>query len=95
MFLIGSAVTAMAAVIVAVKRVPASPVAEPAPVAVAMPAAPAEPIASEAEVFRTRANMMAIAFAARREREAHPRTLKNDAQPSRAIQGRRRASRMN
>jgi cytochrome c-type protein NapB len=41
-----------------------------------MPAPPAEPIASEAQVFRTRLDMMAIAFAARREREAHPRTLR-------------------
>jgi cytochrome c-type protein NapB len=75
-FLLGSAVTAIAAAIVAVKRAPPARVPEPEPVAVAIAAAPAEPIASEAQVFRTRAGMMAIAFAARREREAHPRTLK-------------------
>jgi cytochrome c-type protein NapB len=73
-FLSGSALTAVAAVIVAVERAPPSRDAEPEPVAVAVPAAPAESIA-EAQVFRTRAGMMAIAFATRREREAHPRTL--------------------
>jgi len=75
-FLIGAAVTAMALVIVAVERALPRREAGPEPVGVAMPAAPAEPIAAEAQVFRTRAGMMAIAFAARREREAHPRTLK-------------------
>jgi cytochrome c-type protein NapB len=75
MFLVGSAVTAIAALIVAVRRAPASPAGSPGPVAITIPAAPSEPIASEAEVFRTRAGMTAIPFAARREREAHPRTL--------------------
>lgn len=75
-FVIGSALTAIAAVIVAFERAPERRPAEPEPVAVAMPAAPAESIGAEAQVFRTRAGMMAIAFAARRERQAHPRTLK-------------------
>ena len=74
LFLSGSAVTAIAALIVAVERAPPRRAA-PEPVAVAMPAAPAEPIFSEAQVFRTRVDMMAIASDARREREAHPRTL--------------------
>ena len=76
LFLVAAAVTAMAAVMVAVKRLPVRRAAEPAPVAVALVAAPATPIASEAQVFATRGDMMAIASAARREREAHPRTLK-------------------
>lgn len=76
LFLIVSAVTAMAAVLVAVKRLPARRAAEPAPVGVAILAAPPDPIASEVQVFATRSDMMAIASAAPREREAHPRTLK-------------------
>jgi cytochrome c-type protein NapB len=39
--------------------------------------APTESIGPEAQVFRTRSGMTAITFAARREREAHPRTLKS------------------
>jgi cytochrome c-type protein NapB len=73
---IGSALTAIAAAIVAFERAPKRRPPEPEPAAVAMPAAPAESIAAEAQVFRMRAGMMAIAPAARREREAHPRTLK-------------------
>lgn len=76
LFLIASAVTAMAAVMVAVKRLQTHRASEPVPVTVAILAAPATPIASEAQVFATRGDMMAIASAARREREAHPRTLK-------------------
>jgi cytochrome c-type protein NapB len=76
LFLLGCAGTAVAAVIVAVKRVPAARGPEPEPVAVAILAPPAEPIAAEAQVFRTRPGMMAIEPEARREREAHPRTLK-------------------
>lgn len=74
-FLSGSAVMAIAAVIVAVRQAPARRDAEPAPVVVAMPVAPAAPIAAEAQVFRTTAGMMAIEPEARRERTAHPRTL--------------------
>ncbi|HET9465735.1 MAG TPA: hypothetical protein VFO71_09410 [Gemmatimonadales bacterium] len=75
-FLLGSAVTAIAAVIVAVKRAPAPRDPEPEPVPVTVLAPPREPIASEAQVFRTRPGMMALKPDARRERAAHPRTLK-------------------
>jgi cytochrome c-type protein NapB len=75
-FLLGSAITATAAVIVAVKRAPPGRVPEPEPVAVPVLAPPAEPIAAEAQVFRTRPGMMAIEPGARRQRAAHPRTLK-------------------
>ena len=75
LFLIASAVTAIAAVMVAVKRLPARRAAESAPVAVALLASPGDSIASEAQVFATRGDMLAIASAARRERQAHPRTL--------------------
>ena len=74
-FLLGSAVTATAAVIVAVKRAPAARGPEPEPVPVAVLAPPAEPIAAEAQVFRTRPGMMAIEPEVRRESEAHVRTL--------------------
>jgi len=75
LLLVGSAVAAMAALVVAVERAPARRPPEPAHVAVAVLAAPAESIAAEAQVFRTPPGMMAIAPATRREREAHPRTL--------------------
>jgi nitrate reductase (cytochrome), electron transfer subunit len=75
-FLIGSIVTAVAAMIVAAKRAPTHGRAVPAPLPVSIPVAPAEPIAAEAQVFRTTPGMMAIEPEARREREAHPRTLK-------------------
>ena len=75
-FLLGSAVTAIAAIIVAVKRAPAPREPEPEPVPVAVPAPPAEPIASEAQVFRTSPGMLGIKPEARRERAAHPRNLK-------------------
>lgn len=75
-FLLGAAVTATAAVIVAVTRAPARRAPEPEPVSVAILAPPAEPIAAEAQVFRTRPGMMAIEPETRRQREAHVRTLK-------------------
>ena len=75
-FLLGSAVTAIAAVIVAVTRAAVARSPEPEPSAVGLLAPPAESIATEALVFRTRPRMMAIDPEARREREAHPRTLK-------------------
>jgi cytochrome c-type protein NapB len=77
-FLIGSALTAAAAVTVALQRAPLRRDHEPEPLAVPLvvPAAPAESIAAEAQVFRTRAGMTAITFDTRREREAHPRTLR-------------------
>lgn len=74
--LIVSALAAFAAVVVVFERASARRSPTPEHDAVPVPAAPAESIAAEALVFRTRAGMMAIAFAARREREAHPRTLK-------------------
>jgi nitrate reductase (cytochrome), electron transfer subunit len=74
--LIGGAFTAIAAAVVATQRVLTRARAESEAPAVALLAAPAESIAAEAQVFRTRAGMMAIAFTARRVREAHPRTLK-------------------
>jgi cytochrome c-type protein NapB len=74
--LLGAAIGALAAVIVAVNRVRAARGSEPAPVAVAILTPPVEPIAAEADVFRTRPGMMAIEPEARRQRAAHVRTLK-------------------
>jgi nitrate reductase (cytochrome), electron transfer subunit len=74
--LLGSLATATTAVIVAVKRTPVALDPRPAPVPVTLLEPPAAPIAAEAQVFRTRPGMMAIGPEARREREAHPRTLK-------------------
>lgn len=74
-FLIGSAVSAGAAVVVGLKDVTVRRDAEPGQVAVAMLAPPAEPIAAEADVFRTRPGMTAIDPEADRQRSAIPRTL--------------------
>ena len=72
-----SHLTAIAAVgPVAGAAAPCLAVTNAAPVAVAVLAPPKEPIAAEAEVFRTRPDMLAIEPDARRERRAHPRTLK-------------------
>ena len=76
LFLIAAAVTAVVALSVAVKRVPAARRPEPAPVTVALLAAPSEPIRAEAQVFRTTPGTVAIDPGARRERTAHPRNLK-------------------
>ena len=76
LFLIAAAVTAVVALRVAVKRMPAPRRSEPAPVAVALLAAPGEPIRAEAQVFRTTPGTVAIDPGARRERTAHPRNLK-------------------
>ena len=76
LFMVGSAVTAAAALSVAVKRAAAGREPVPAPIAVKMVAAPDEPIRAEAQVFRTTPAMLAIEPATRRERSAHPRTLK-------------------
>lgn len=76
LFLIASAVTAVAALRGVLQRAPAARPPEPAPVAVALLAAPGEPIRAEAQVFRTTPGMLAIAPGARRERSAHPRNLK-------------------
>jgi cytochrome c-type protein NapB len=75
LFLIGSAVTAIGAASVAVKRVRGVWEHGPAPIAVQMVAAPDEPIRAEAQVFRTTPAMLAIEPDARRERSAHPRRL--------------------
>lgn len=76
LFLIASAVTAVVAGSVAVKRTAEERARAPAPVSVSMVAAPGEPIRAEAQVFRTSPAMLAIEPAAHRVRSAHPRTLK-------------------
>jgi cytochrome c-type protein NapB len=76
LYLIVSAVTAVAAVSVAVKRVPARRPPVPPPLTVALVRPPGEPIRAEAQVFRTSPAMLAIEPVAHRERSAHPRTLK-------------------
>lgn len=75
-FLLGSAVTAAAALVVAVRRAPPPRGPGPEPVPVAVLAPPAEPIAAEADVFRTHPDMMAIEPDTRRQRSAHVRTLR-------------------
>jgi nitrate reductase (cytochrome), electron transfer subunit len=74
-FLVGSAVLAIIAVMVAIKRAPAASARAPAPLGVTILAPPDQPIAAEAQAFRTRSSMMAVEPGTRREREAHPRTL--------------------
>lgn len=74
--LIVAAVTAMAALIVAVERASERGAAEPARAATEIVAAADEAIAAEAGVFRTRAGQLAIEPAAGRQRAAHPRTLR-------------------
>lgn len=76
LFLALSTLTAIAAVVHSLERPRLPRVTNAAPVAVAVLAPPKEPIADEAEVFRTRPDMLAIEPDARRERRAHPRTLK-------------------
>jgi cytochrome c-type protein NapB len=76
LFLLASAVVAVVAGNVAVKRATAARVHVPVPAVVAMVAAPVEPIRAEAQVFRTSPTMVAIEPATHRERSAHPRTLK-------------------
>ncbi len=77
LFLVGAAVTAVAAGTVAVQRVVARRGRAVTLPSVTLVAAPGEPIRSEAQVFRTRPAMLAIAPASHRERSAHPRTLKS------------------
>jgi cytochrome c-type protein NapB len=74
LFLIGSAVTAGAAVIVGLKDVRARRDAEPRPLAVTMPVPPAVLIAAEADVFRTTPGMTAIDPEADPQRAAIQRT---------------------
>jgi nitrate reductase (cytochrome), electron transfer subunit len=76
LFLTGCIVTAIAAVVQALGRPAAPRPVKPQPVTVAVLASPREPIPGEAQVFRTRPDMLAIEPEARRERRAHPRTLK-------------------
>jgi len=75
-FLIASAVTAVAAGSVAVKRAAWRRAHAPVLTPVAPVVAPGEPIHAEAQVFRTSPAMLAIEPATHRERTAHPRTLK-------------------
>ncbi|HXG45031.1 MAG TPA: hypothetical protein VNJ71_09785 [Gemmatimonadales bacterium] len=75
-FLVGSAITAIAATVVAVERVMESRHPGPRLAPVARPVAAREPIRAEAQVFRTTPGMLAIEPTARRERSAHPRTLR-------------------
>jgi cytochrome c-type protein NapB len=74
----GSAVLTVAAVAVAFQRMPPPRPVSPAPVdrLLVWPTPPSESIPAEALVFRTRPGATAITFEGRREREAHPRTLK-------------------
>jgi cytochrome c-type protein NapB len=76
LFLLASVGVAVWAMVAATKKIPASRETKPTPLAVAAPVAPSEPIASEAQVFRTTPGMLAIQPETRREREAHPRTLR-------------------
>jgi hypothetical protein len=74
-YLLGSTAAAVAAVVVAMRRA-AAQVDEPAPPEVQTLSAAGEPIAAEVLVFRTRASVLALGPEARRERSAHPRTLR-------------------
>lgn len=76
LFMVGSALTAAAALSVVVKRAAAGREPVPAPIAVKMVAPPDDPIRAEAQVFRTTPAILAIEPSTRRERSAHPRTLK-------------------
>jgi cytochrome c-type protein NapB len=75
-FLVACVATAVAAVAVAAKRPPPGHAAAPAPIPVSVPIVSGPSIAAEAEVFRTNPEMLAIKPTTRRERQAHPRTLK-------------------
>lgn len=74
-FLIASAVTAMAVLIVVAARVRVNRRAAPEYVSVAPPAPSGEPIGAEAQVFRTRSTELAIEPTPGSRRSAHPRTL--------------------
>ena len=77
LFLIASAATAVVAFVLAVRRAPEQQRrAGPVPPAVALIASPGEGIGEEAGVFRTSPGMLALEPATRRERSAHPRTLR-------------------
>ncbi len=76
LFLAAAAATAVAAGSVALKRGAQARARAPVLVPVGIVAAPEEPIHAEAQVFRTTPAMLALVPATRRERSAHPRTLK-------------------
>ena len=75
LYLTVSAITALVASVVVMKRITAAMEREPGSDAVPLVSAPAEPIRAEAQVFRTSPAMLAIEPATDRERSAHPRTL--------------------
>ncbi len=75
LYLVASAVMAVAAVRVLVKRAAPARNHEPAALAIGLRVPPAEPIRAEAQVFRTTPGMTAIEPGASRERSAHPRRL--------------------
>lgn len=74
--LIVSLVTAAAATVAALRRFSSARAERPVEASVPLVRPPEEPIAAEAEVFRTRAPMLAIEPADPRQRSAHPRTLR-------------------
>ena len=74
-FVAVSAVIALGALVVAVRRAATAGAAEPASLPVATLTRPDQPIAAEAQVFRTRASVLAIAPTPGPRRPAHPRTL--------------------
>lgn len=76
LFLIASAVTAVMAARVVVRRLMAPRPPEPVPVVVALLAPPGEPIRAESQVFRTNPGVLALDPTAPRERMAHRRDLK-------------------
>jgi cytochrome c-type protein NapB len=75
LFLVASAIAAIAALTVAVRRAAAHRAAAPETTAVPILAPADEPIAAEAQVFRTSARVLAIAPTPGPRRSAHPRTL--------------------
>lgn len=75
LFLIASAVTAAAALIIAVGHATAKRRAEMEKVPTVLLALSDDPIAAEAEVFRTHAGVLAIDPSSDQRRSAHPRTL--------------------
>lgn len=74
-FLIASAVTAISALMIAAERLAAERRAVPEDVRMATMEPPDLPIAGEAQVFRTRAGMLAIDPGEVPRRDAHPRSL--------------------
>lgn len=70
-----SAVTAIFAVVVLANRVTANRNSTPEEIPTSAVALPAEPISSEADVFRTKAAVLAIDPSLEIRRGAHPRTL--------------------